>query len=296
MLIRNTVLRQNSPQAIVESVRLSVNNPIGDSKIIILVEGDDDERAYSHFFDKEKTLFLPIGNCEKVKESMEIITIDSQLSSCVIGIKDADFDHIAGRTYEQIPLLFLTDTHDVETLMLTDNVIRSICNETRCTTTEDIKTLAINNIIIFSFIRYYNDEVIVRGKKGEGLNFKNLKLPDYDLKKPEKDKTFWLNKVKSHAGNKLKKSFPSEYDFDNFVTKHTISPTDYMKFVNGHDLVSSLCRVIHAIEPKTSSYGEDKIAMIMRTAYTIDEFSKTNIYKGIDSWARNNGINIWQAS
>lgn len=225
---------------------------------------------------------------------MEIITDDSQLKSCVIGIKDADFDHIAERTYEHIPLLFLTDTHDVETLMLTDNVITRICNETGCNTTKDIKKLAINNIIILSFIRYYNDAVILQDGKGEGLNFRKLTLPDYDLNNPEKDKAFWLNMVKNK--NKSKESFPSEHDFEIFVTEHTINPTDYMKFVNGHDLVSSLCRVIHAINPETSTYGDDKITMMMRIAYTINEFNKTKMYGDIDSWATKNNISIWQAS
>ena len=126
--LENTVLEATDPPSIVETIRQNIQHP-NHRDVIIVVEGEDDEKALKKFFNMQAVEFLCTGNCLKVKNSMCIVSTDEQLKDCVIGIKDADFDHI-NKISHNIANLMLTDTHDMETMMLTSKVCQCICWET----------------------------------------------------------------------------------------------------------------------------------------------------------------------
>lgn len=292
--MHNTVLEENTDTAIVEDLRLQTNHELNVSKVFILVEGNDDKKVYQQFFN-EKVEFSIAGNCLKVVESMVLISQDLQLQNRVIGIKDADFDHLT-RKESATPTLFLTDTHDAETLILTScSVVRKICMEIIGKYEDSVMSMAIKNIFPLSFLRYYNEVKVLSMPDADGINFNGFKV-SCNTRGEEKDECFWLAKVGEHGGNSTKKYFPSVETFKSFIKDNEIKNCDVMKFVNGHDLITSLRIVIGNMEGITKSaqgYGDKDIVRLARAAYGKDDFTHTCLFKSIGHWANAHDVDIW---
>lgn len=174
-IIGNTVLEANDSPNIVADIRLTIQHP-DHKEVIIVVEGEDDEKALKQFFNIQVVEFFLAENCLKVKNSMRIVSKDEQLKDCVIGIKDADFDHI-NQIKHNIANLMVTDTHDMETLMLTPKVCERICWETIKEEYPNLSFDAMTSLKNLSYLRYYNDKIILNGEDSnkDGITFKKQK-------------------------------------------------------------------------------------------------------------------------
>ncbi len=83
----------------------------------LIVEGDSDARVYSNFVDEAKC-FLVISHGKRIAiASLTLLERDGRFGGGVLAIVDADFDLLVGVHLPSDNLL-LTDTHDLETMML----------------------------------------------------------------------------------------------------------------------------------------------------------------------------------
>lgn len=286
-VIGNTVLEANDSLSFVTTIRHNIQHP-DHKKVIIVVEGEDDEKALKQFFNIRDVEFFCANNCLKVKNAMQIVSADNQLKDCVIGIKDADFDHI-NQIKHNIANLMVTDTHDMETLMLTPKVYRKIC---LCTTNKEYSNLpldAMTSLKNFSYLRYYNDKMILNRKDSdkEGINFKGIKIADVASHSVQDV----LQRVKDNGGNSKKTSYPDLDTINLFISQNPIDDEELTLFTNGHDLVYAIRDILHKDEA-AKAYSDKSIATMIRMSYSKEEFEKTNLYKDIDNW-NNNRFNLW---
>ena len=79
-------MEANDSPNIVADIRLTIQHP-DHKEVIIVVEGEDDEKALKQFFNIQVVEFFWAENCLKVKNSMRIVSKDEQLKDCVIGHK-----------------------------------------------------------------------------------------------------------------------------------------------------------------------------------------------------------------
>lgn len=174
----NTVLEETEAEILVARIRLNIQHP-NHKEVIIVVEGEDDEKALKKFFNMKAVEFTCATSCSIVKDVMIIVSTDKQLKDCVIGIKDADFDHIKKISHE-ISNLMVTDTHDIETMMLTPRVCRRICLETINREYQNLSSQAMSSLKNLSYLRYYNDKMILNGGNPDkkGINFRGVIIAD----------------------------------------------------------------------------------------------------------------------
>lgn len=290
-IIGNTVLEANDSPNIVADIRLTIQHP-DHKEVIIVVEGEDDEKALKQFFNIKAVEFFCANNCLKVKNSMYIVSKDEQLKDCVIGIKDADFDHI-NQIKHDIANLMITDTHDMETLMLTPKVCERICWETIKHEYPNLSFDAMTSLKNLSYLRYYNDKMILNGKDSEkdGITFRKTKI----CKLIPNNQPVSVEDVLKHvrlSGNSEKASFPDLDKMNQFIRENPINDSDLSLFTNGHDLVSAICNILHSKDKKAKDYSKITIAALIRAYFSKEEFEETNLYKDINNW-NNNRFNLW---
>ena len=287
----NTVLEANDPPSIVETIRLNIQRH--DHKdVIIVVEGEDDEKALKKFFNVQAVEFYRTGNCLKVKNVMQIVSTDKQLKYCVIGIKDADFDHI-NKISHNIANLMITDAHDMETMMLTPNVCRKICLETINKEYPKLSIEAMLSLKNISYLRYYNDKIIIkRGSDKDGISFNGIDIAQVASNSQPINVQSVLLHVKE-KGNSNKTSFPDLNTMNQFIQQNPIDDSKLLLFTNGHDLVYAIRNILHSNNPQEAKkYSDKNIATMIRIGYAKEDFKKTDLYKSIDNW-NNNRFNLW---
>lgn len=283
----NTVLEETEAEILVARIRLNIQHP-NHKEVIIVVEGEDDEKALKKFFNMKAVEFTCATSCSIVKDVMIIVSTDKQLKDCVIGIKDADFDHIKKISHE-ISNLMVTDTHDIETMMLTPRVCRRICLETINREYQNLSSQAMSSLKNLSYLRYYNDKMILNGGNPDkkGINFRGVIIADV-ASVSVRDV---LQYVKA-KGNSNKTSFPDLNAMNLFINQNPIDNKDLVLFTNGHDLVHAIQYILHSQNQAARAYSDKNIATMIRMSYSKEEFEKTNLYKDIDNW-NNNRFNLW---
>ena len=287
----NTVLEETEAEILVAGIRLNIQHP-NHKEVIIVVEGEDDEKALKKFFNVQAVEFTCATNCSIVKDAMLIVSTDKQLKDCVIGIKDADFDHIK-KISHNIANLMLTDTHDMETMMLTSKVCKCICWETIKEEYPNLSFDAMTSLKNLSYLRYYNDKMIFTGGDSteDGISFKKTKI----CKLIPNNQPVSVEEVLKHVkekGNSNKTSFPDLNTMNQFIQQNPIDDGELFLFTNGHDLVSAIRNILHSKATKAKEYSEIAIAALIRAYFSKEEFEKTNLYKDIDNW-NNNRFNLW---
>lgn len=283
----NTVLEETEAEILVARIRLNIQHP-NHKEVIIVVEGEDDEKALKKFFNMKAVEFTCATSCSIVKDVMIIVSTDKQLKDCVIGIKDADFDHIKKISHE-ISNLMVTDTHDIETMMLTPRVCRRICLETINREYQNLSSQAMSSLKNLSYLRYYNDKMILNGGNPDkkGINFRGVIIADVA--------SVSVRDVLQHVkakGNSNKTSFPDLNAMNLFINQNPIDNKDLVLFTNGHDLVHAIQYILHSQNQVARAYSDKNIATMIRMSYSKAEFEKTNLYKDIDNW-NNNRFNLW---
>lgn len=257
-----------------------LRSPVFKDKIILVLEGDDDKKIFSKFFNVNKVEVHPIGGCRFLINSLE--KIDSKYSNKFIVIKDADFDNLNNIKYIYSNL-FLTDKHDLETTLISDDILNSFC----------LKKGAINNFFIdaicsdlevFSYLKWYN----YNNKCDNNINFKKVKLVKfYNETKLTIDQVF--TNVYSNKSNCDKIRF-REVDVSMFIERN--KGVDFLQLTNGHDLFSIISLKIKRCNRKIIGLKNNDLLDFCTENYTLEMFKKTDLYKGIYSWSTSLSLSI----
>ncbi len=115
-------MNNRSPYATANSIRMK---QIRHKGTFLVVEGDADARFYKMFVNLEQCRVVPANSKGAVIKVLETIADEH---SGVLGIVDADYwnvDHISS----ELPALFSTDTHDLETLILQSSALDKVLAE-----------------------------------------------------------------------------------------------------------------------------------------------------------------------
>jgi hypothetical protein len=183
----------------------------------------------------------------------------------------------------------VTDTHDIETMMLTPRVCRRICLETINREYQNLSSQAMSSLKNLSYLRYYNDKMILNGGNPDkkGINFRGVIIADVA--------SVSVRDVLQHVkakGNSNKTSFPDLNAMNLFINQNPINNKDLALFTNGHDLVHAIQYILHSQNQAARAYSDKNIATMIRMSYCKNEFRNTKLYQDIDNW-NNNRFNLW---
>ena len=252
----------------------------------MLVEGGTDKTFYERFIDRVACQVVTTsGKPSSKQRAIQILGIlDKENFQGILAIVDADFDRLEG--FSRIPNLILTDTHDLETMLIQspafDKVIAEIGSEVKIAQfSQDVRSLLlaagkpIGYLLWISLLQSRNltfSEI----RFNKFIDEQNLKIDEIKL----------IQEVKNKSKNHSLKSEILQQDIRN----QKKIDHDPWQICCGHHLVEILSLGLRmAIGSKKSSEVEPSILELnLRLAYEEAYFYKTQIYLSIRQWESSN--------
>ncbi|MCR5020309.1 hypothetical protein [Ruminococcus sp.] len=211
------------------------------------------------------------------------------------GLVDNDFDD--SNVYARVTKLFFTDTHDLETLMIsTDNELFTRLEQ--CSITEDEVKAALYIAIQLAAFRQAirnngnlspglineADGTIAFEVFTDGNTIDLIKLLQYINSKLEKpllrEK---LKKTSESIIKDLKKKLDKDGCWKKSIESFTVTPeSDFWMDVNGHDILSAICYLkpsVREVFKNQGSYSQNRdFELALSEAYDYDCLKKTKLY------------------
>jgi hypothetical protein len=267
----------------VNLVRLNFNSPVGEDKIWVLVEGEDDCKIYPKFFQETMCKIEEVhGGCGQLEIAISQLL---KYTNQIIGIRDADFCHLTGN-YSPYKNLFYTDCHDIEMTMIQNHtVFENILYEYFLQTEAfDIKKNILKEASFVGYIRYYNN------KNNDSINFKEIPFGkivtnrDNNLCLQEDLLIQELNNRSPDKTTEIDKNMVKQFIDSNEVK-------NLYQLVNGHDFIKLLSLRIN-LSIAVGKINPKDIAKSLRNTYRIDDFKQTQLYSKLLQWQTNLGYDI----
>ncbi|WP_455586679.1 DUF4435 domain-containing protein [Bacteroides sp.] len=274
----NSILQSLQPSSVVAGVVQMLRSPKLCNKILVIVEGEDDKKLYSCFFREDTAYLYSLGGC---------LQMEAVLSGCnpvyelrYIILKDADFDHL-NRIVYAYPNLFLTDTHDAETMMLNEDCMKKLCYEHLCLDFPSFESDIFRDLAPLSYIKWYSSANCLK------INFDIIKISNlYNGTNPI-DLSFCIQTIYSNAAN-VAKARIVEQDILEFMEAH--ADIDPLLLSNGHDICE--CIAIKLKSMGSGNVSRNEIPRSLRLMYSMELFKQTSMYEQIVNWEVNNNCEI----
>nr|VFK50361.1 MAG: Protein of unknown function (DUF4435) [Candidatus Kentron sp. TUN]VFK51530.1 MAG: Protein of unknown function (DUF4435) [Candidatus Kentron sp. TUN]VFK55992.1 MAG: Protein of unknown function (DUF4435) [Candidatus Kentron sp. TUN] len=285
---------------IANEIRLELKNKYSTNKIWVIVEGIPDQRLFSNLIDGNQVeVYFSYSGLNGV---LEIVSELSEETNHILGIRDADFLHLEGKT--EIPEnIFLTDYHDIEMMMIScDEVYRGVESQhlTRKKEDEDSaghgkfvfphKALSSRKIIL-NAISFMGGLRWINNTENLGLNFDDLglgKFYDWNVHEniPVIQEDKYLNMIMQRSDSKKGRVSREEI---NLKRKNM---SDLLNLCNGHDFLKVFA--ISASHSSKKGMNEDDIGKAFGSAYRFEDFQKTNLYKKLQEWSNSRSLPLFE--
>jgi hypothetical protein len=255
----------------------------------VYVEGPSDAKFYGMFIDKTQCQIIVAFNRYNVIETCRVL--ESEKFAGVIGIIDADFNHLEKKTSD-VSSVFQTDMHDCECFMLStfafDKLLTEFASQDKLLAWKtryvaDVRShLLQQSIIIGDLLRHSNQMSL-------GLCFHDLDAKEYindiDLKI---DVPKFLNHVKNKSQGKAKE-LKNEELISKIQEKLTASDKIW-QMIRGHDVIDHLCFAFRKTlgSWKSIESTREHIERSLRLAYAEDDFAQTQLFIQICKWEIDN--------
>lgn len=258
----------------------------------LVVEGVTDSRLYSKFIDRDVRITIAHSK-DNVKDVMREASRRKGMKS-VVGIMDADLDHLLGNTAR--PPLFATDTRDMESMIVLSDSFREVLFEYA-----DPEKLEGFEKRFGDIRKRVQDAVYPLGmlmfvSHRENLNlcFKDL---DFDrFIEPSTLRCDRLAMCKAVVYNTAE-CMIGVRDLLSLLDRYSSDEADPAHVVRGHDLVKVLAMVLRTAVGgiNATSIRDAHVGSALRLSYDMGEFSETDLFKNSMGWAESSGIPLWRS-
>jgi Protein of unknown function (DUF4435) len=248
----------------------------------LLVEGSSDARFYKQQIDTDHCQTVVGQNRDMAIAALKILQKSG--APDVIAIVDKDFDELNG-TLPDLPNLFFTDTHDLETLLLQSPALEKLLNEFASEDKlakfgQDVREVLLISGSSIGYLLWVSLQDSMH-LKFEGINF--LKFVD--------DMTLEINEVKliEEIKNKTRKPDINTAELQERLGKQKNDSHDPWQVCRGHDLISILAVGLRKAIGSNNSHAAtaDILERSLRLAYEQVYFQKTQLYGAIALWQTN---------
>jgi hypothetical protein len=203
----------------------------------------------------------------------------------VLAVVDADFD-ILEKTVPLSPNLLLTDTHDLETMLLKSPALEKVLREHGSTEKierfpQDIRQTLLESAKIIGYLRWASL------KFKYDLSFEGLAFNDFVEKK-----TLALNESKliQTVKNKSQKLGLDEQQIRANMDSLKTDTQDMWYVCCGHDMISilsiGLCKALGSFSSQKAD--PNVLESYLRVAYESAHFRETKLYRSIQTWEQTN--------
>lgn len=263
-----------TPERIANAIAMLKND---DKVFSFILEGSLDCKIYPEFFQKEKIHIQCSWGYEKLLKSIDILK--ERGKGNVLGIIDRDFRDITNEIID-IHNVFLTDYHDLETMIINSNSLDQMINI--CIKNKDkvkdilsgysLKEYIFHTASIIACLRYLNytknDEF---GLRFDDLNYK--KMIDSSEEK--------IINLVIDCSKRTNENFILSNKAEVIRQYEIIKQIDFNKlqFVNGHDLMNLLFHSINLILKKESSDIKFSSIATIESTLLMSYISSRDFYK-----------------
>ena len=265
-------------------LRLDVSHPNNKGIAFVLLEGESDIRLFRKLFnlDNCKVEAIPGGKF-KLEDCVDEL---ANIYPLIFGIRDADFIRLGIHPYSKANM-FLTDFHDMEMLLISeDEVFSSIIFEYTSLTKDrhsEVRTSIMISIELIGYLRWLNEIEKLEYDFNCGfqdlISFSNLEI----------DFSQYFARILSKSPNaKLT-------DITIVVKKIKLlkeTNPNYFQLTNGHDFIKALSRYV-----KDSGSGrgisEENVNSSLRMAFTFEHYKLTHLFSDTKSWSEMKSCNLY---
>lgn len=281
--LKNIVQNDNYITTQLNVINLLFNSPELNNRILVIVEGKDDKKVYGYHLSSEIFHIHIYGTCNNYSELVE--KLNCKHPDDFFAIKDADFDILNNVKYSS-DNLFLTDTHDLETMLIKNNTDfkSKLEKEYDIDSSEDFILQCVKHISFLSYLKWYSSKYELK------LNFECIRI--YSIFNGVNfDKKKCLEELYKNPKNRGIFSDAHRKSFTEFIEMNF--KIDKWQLTNGHDLCCAIALFIkHKAESKPQ-FKDDSIPQLLRMSYAAEKFHETNLYKTIQEWVfRNKKIQL----
>lgn len=280
-----------TPHIIAAEVRMERGAHAG---TILVVEGDTDSRLLKKFIDQRNCLVVVGNGKDNVVGSLILLEEDSFKGA--LGIVDADFWRLEGHVHG-LNNLFLTDTHDFETMIIASEAFERFLEEwssssKRLKFEQDnghkIRDYLLQEARSLGYLRY------VSKMKKWNFSFRDI---NYDFVSPINMKVELERILRRICSSVSHVSLTNEKILAEI---EDISDPNHELWdvCSGHDLTGILSRGLRrAIGSVNHQQSQPKdIEKNLRLAYDSRDFERSEMWKSIRGWeASNSGYKVFRA-
>jgi hypothetical protein len=226
----------------------------------LIVEGDTDARVYKRFVDETDCKVIPAHHKDNAINVLKIL--ENESLEGILVIVDADFWHLEGiKTNSEN--LFLTDTHDHETMIISNSeVLEKVLSE-------------------FGSTRW----IATSSKENLPLKFRNLPFENFvDKPKLKVNINKLIEEVKTNSGEPE----INEASIKNKIKSLKKENHDPWQVCSGHDMVQILAIGFRFVfgNRKASTLTAEVLEGMLRVAYEYSHFRLTVLYRSIENWEK----------
>jgi hypothetical protein len=249
----------------------------------LIAEGDTDSRVWKNLVDSTKCRVENAYNKDNAVKVLNILEKDNFAG--VLAIVDADFD-ILEETLPLSPNLLLTDTHDLETMLLKSPALEKVVTEHGSAEkiesfAKDIRQTLLESAKIIGYLRWASLKFNYC-LKFEGLAF-NKFVDDRTLILDESD---LIQTVKK----KSQKQGLDEQEIRENMESLKTDTQDIWHVCCGHDMISilsiGLCKALGSFSSQKAD--PNVLESYLRVAYESAHFRETKLYRSIQTWEQTN--------
>lgn len=289
-----------TPDVLANMIRLIRSG--GHKGTILAVEGDTDARVYKVFVDTERCKTFPCNGKDNVLGILKIL--EKEFFKGLIAITDADFQRLDG---ENTPFtnLLLTDTHDLESMILSCQELFSRILDEFGSTDEINKQKApiigiiLDNAFDIGLLRWLNSPSQENLRiKFKGINFEDI-IEDIidDIIDEKQIKKKRLKISLERLFQVLKTRSPNtdiaetlKHQFENLKRRNLA--LDPWQVCNGHDMVEFLALGFRkCFGNKKESFRNmtvESLEKTVRLTYCAAYFQQTQLYRHLREWEESN--------
>lgn|SRR6266508_3685792 len=205
---------------------------------LLATEGTTDSRLLDSFIDHAECQTIPGYGKEKVTEAIEIA--DRRSADGILGIVDADFDHLDGRQSSS-PNLLLTDHHDFLVMILNSRALEKFINNW-CNQEKVQRFLAVGGY------RDFRDAIFIKAlplgllrrhsfRRELGLRFHDVRVERFIIRD---DLSTDLQEMVARVLQRSGMTLTMRDDLVRQIAEALGGDHDVLQVCNGHDLLEIL--------------------------------------------------------
>ncbi|AVH64380.1 DUF4435 domain-containing protein [Nostoc sp. 'Peltigera membranacea cyanobiont' N6] len=257
------------------------------SGAFLLVEGSSDKVFYERFIDKLAChLEITAGKPSSKQCAIEILAIlETSNFQGVLAIVDADFDRLQNAPVKS-PNLLLTDTHDLETMLIQSPTLEKVVAEFASEDKISQLNLAIREVLLsvgisVGYLRWIS--------QSDGLN---LTFDGITFSRFIDEKSWQFNELKliQEVKNKSQAFYLKDEEIQQRLNSEKSNNHDRWQVCCGHDLVEILSLGLRKVigTNNAADVEPNSLERNLRLAYEVAYFCKTQLYSEIRLWETNN--------